>query len=84
MTESNLPKHHERYARAWSLYQDDTLSDEARQALENEMDNAQNDFSFAEFQEFKFTLPGFIEHWNEWLKDTDEAFQQVFGRPISK
>lgn len=58
-----LPIHHARYAQAWALYQDKGMSDETYKALETEMDSAQNHFCFQEFQEFKKTLPGFVEHW---------------------
>lgn len=58
-----IPEHHTRYARAWSLYQDPSLDDEARRILEDEMDAAQNHFSWGEFRSFKTTLPGFVQHW---------------------
>ena len=57
------PAHHIRYARAWALYQDEKLDDEAKLALEKEMDSAQNDFSFDEFQVFKKKLPGYMAYW---------------------
>ena len=60
-----MPIHHERYARAWSLHRDPAMSDESRQILEREMDDAQNHFTWDEFQEFKKTLPGFVEYWAE-------------------
>ena len=31
--------------------------------LENEMDSAQNLFGWQEFQDFKKTLPGYCEYW---------------------
>lgn len=55
--------HHERYARAWYLYNDQNLSNEAKKTLEREMDSAQDDFSWDEFQSFKATLPGYVAHW---------------------
>ena len=58
-----LPEHHRRYAIAWSLHQDPDCSEESRLILEREMDDAQNSFGWDEFQKFKATLPGFIEHW---------------------
>ena len=63
-----MPIHHERYARAWSLHRDPDMSDESRQILEREMDDSQNHFTWDEFQEFKETLPGFVDHW-AGLKD---------------
>lgn len=64
--------HHVRYARAWSLYQDDDISDESRKALEREMDAAQNSFEWNEFQEFKKTLPGYAKFFEEqYLKLID-------------
>lgn len=63
-----MPKHHARYSRAWFLHQDAELSDESRLILEREMDDAQNYFGWDEFQEFKATLPGYIEHW-DGMKD---------------
>lgn len=58
-----MPIHHERYARAWSLHRDPSMSDESRQILEREMDDAQNHFTWDEFQKFKTTLPGYVEYW---------------------
>lgn len=55
--------HHERYARAWYLYNDPNLSNKAKETLEREMDSVQNDFSWSEFQSFKATLPGYVAHW---------------------
>lgn len=66
---NQLPEHHLRYSRAWSLYQDKSLSDEARLILEQEMDDAQNNFGWNEFQEFKETLTGYNKFWNKWFKD---------------
>lgn len=60
-----LPEHHVRYARAWVLHRDTDISDSAREILEREMDAAQNLFGWDEFQEFKVTLPGFVEFWEE-------------------
>lgn len=65
-----MPNHTERYARAWDLYRSEGLSDEAKIILEREMDEAQNSFSFDEFQEFKKTLPGFCEYWESIKTDT--------------
>ena len=58
-----MPNHHERYARAWSLHRDPSMSDELRRILECEMDEAQNHFGWDEFQQFKETLPGYVEYW---------------------
>ena len=66
---SALPDHQLRYARAWTLYRDDTLDDESRQILEREMDSAQNHFGWDEFQEFKQTLHGFVQFWGEWKRE---------------
>jgi hypothetical protein len=66
-----IPSHHERYARAWDLYLDESLSDGARRSLEQEMDSAQNHFTWDEFQAFKLTLPGFVEHWDGMKKDVE-------------
>ena len=63
------PDHHIRYARAWDLYRDNSLPDDLKIILEQEMDSAQNHFEWNEFQEFKKNLQGFIEHW-EGLKKT--------------
>ena len=60
-----IPEHHHRYATAWSLHKDPNCSAESRLILEQEMDDAQNDFTWDEFQAFKCTLPGFIEHWQK-------------------
>ena len=58
-----------RYARAWFLYRDTSLDDATRQTLEQEMDSAQNHFTWAEFQEFKKTLPGYEDFWTEWATE---------------
>lgn len=55
--------HQQRYRDAWEKYRDPTLTDAERQVLEQEMDSAQNDFTWDEFQDFKKTLPGYLEHW---------------------
>lgn len=57
------PEHHNRYRKAWEEYS--TCFDKVRaKELEREMDSAQNHFGWDEFQEFKKTLPGYIEYWN--------------------
>lgn len=71
-----LPDHHRRYALAWSLYRDDSLADGAREALEREMDAAQNLFGWDEFQDFKQTLPGFVEHWANWKREALKILEQ--------
>lgn len=71
------PIHQLRYARAWELYQDHKLSDYAQRVLEDEMDSAQNDFTFPEFQTFKRTLPGFVEHWNEKMQQILERLENA-------
>lgn len=57
------PIHHIRYRKAWEEYKTTTDKTRAKE-LEKEMDNAQNDFAFSEFQEFKKTLDGYQEYWN--------------------
>jgi hypothetical protein len=61
--------HHERYRRAWLLYQSKGLSDEAKKALEREMDAAQEHFTYEEFALFKRSLPGFQDFWRQRVKD---------------
>jgi len=58
-----MPEHHRRYAMAWTLHCEPNCSQETKIILEKEMDNAQNHFSWDEFQAFKQTLPGFVEFW---------------------
>jgi hypothetical protein len=65
----STPEHHVRYARAWKLYVDETNTVETRRLLEIETDSAQEDFSFIEFQQFKQTLPGYVEYWANLLGD---------------
>ena len=74
-----VPKHHARYARAWFLHQDADLSDESRLILEHEMDDAQNNFSWDEFQKFKATLPGYIEHWDGIKEEMLSKLQEHFS-----
>ena len=62
------PKHQNRYALAWSLWKEPSCSPENKLVLEREMDNAQNNFTWQEFQDFKETLPGYLDHWNIWKK----------------
>jgi len=69
------PKHHRRYRIAWSLYQDKGLTDEHRLILEQEMDGAQNHFTWDEFQTFKETLPGFVEFWKALGASMDVALK---------
>ena len=59
------PSHYRRYRVAWEAYIDPDTPDACRLDLENEMDSAQNEFTFDEFQEFKKTLPGFVRFWQE-------------------
>ena len=73
-------KHQTRYALAWNLYQDETLSEESRLVLEQEMDSAQNDFSWDEFQVFKATLPDYIKHW-DGIKD--KMLSQLLGHGLT-
>ena len=77
----NEPGHHRRYRVAWGLYRDRSLSQGHLKALEREMDNAQNRFAFDEFQDFKETLPGFNEHWDQLAAEGSDMFQKRFGRP---
>lgn len=61
------PEHHTRYRNAWlswlSLnrydYNNSALDEQFR--LEDEMDQAQNDFTWDEFQQFKITLPFYFD-----------------------
>lgn len=50
------------YAAAWAAYKE-TWDDGERLRLGKAMDSAQNHFTWQQFQEFKVTLPGFIEYW---------------------
>ena len=63
---SQVPDHHLRYARAWTLYRERRLPEECLLILEREMDSAQDEFRFDEFQVFKETLPGYLKFWEEW------------------
>lgn len=74
-----MPEHHRRYAIAWSLHQDPTCSDESRLILEREMDDAQNSFSWDEFQSFEATLPGYVAHWSEMREDIVTALRRKFA-----
>ena len=51
------------------------MSEEARLSLEKEMDSAQNHFTFAEFQTFKITLPGYQAYWDDLAEKAKEAIQ---------
>ena len=73
------PEHHTRYKRAWSLYQEEGLCQESRKALEKEMDSAQNHFSWDEFQDFKETLPGFNEFWENISNSADKIITRLHG-----
>ena len=57
-----MKPHEKQYADAWDEYCKGPTS----RALELEgiMDQAQNHFTLDEFQEFKKTLPGYLEFWN--------------------
>jgi hypothetical protein len=68
VAQTTIPSHHLRYAQAWKEYSSPGISESRKEELEQEMDSAQNKFGFKEFQEFKKTLPGFIEYWTK-LKD---------------
>ena len=74
-----MPEHHRRYAIAWSLHQDPTCSEESRLILEREMDDAQNSFGWDEFQTFKTTLPGFVEHWSAMREDIMTELHRKFS-----
>jgi hypothetical protein len=56
------PEHHETYRTAWTEYRS-CLSEQRRKELEQMMDRAQDNFGWDEFQDFKITLPGFMEFW---------------------
>lgn len=73
------PIHHRRYRIAWSLYRDKNLNQDLKKNLEKEMDSAQNYFQYSEFQEFKKTLPGFIEFWDNFYQDSLEQAKMVLG-----
>ena len=66
---SALPDHHRRYAVAWTIYRDRGLPEDARLILECEMDSAQNEFRFDEWEAFRETLPGFLQFWEGWRRD---------------
>lgn len=64
---SKLSNHLRRYALIWDLYSnipDMPYDDEIRIGLEREMDNIQDEFNYLEFQEFKKTLPRFMDYWS--------------------
>ena len=79
--EPPTPNHHLRYQRAWALYQDPGLSDEARGVLEREMDAAQNHFQWDEFQAFKQTLPGFLDFWRDKRNELVRAARELLPKP---
>jgi len=79
MTKSE-PDHYRRYRLAWESYADPDTPKKCKEALEKEMDSAQNDFKFDEFQEFKETLPGYTEHWNNMKKDLDQKLLDAINR----
>lgn len=64
-------KHQDDYRRYWMKYLDCTSS-VRRKELESLMDQAQNHFSWNEFQEFKVTLPHYIDHWKGLLIEAKE------------
>jgi len=76
-----FPEHHIHYQRAWALYQDPGLSDEARSVLEREMDSAQDAFRYDEFQAFKETLPGFLDFWRDKRNDLIRAARAILPKP---
>lgn len=71
------PAHHVRYARAWMLHEDSGMPEHCKEILEREMDAAQNDFTYDEFQIFKITLPGFVEFWQGFKQDMDKALEKI-------
>ena len=81
---STAPAHHQRYARAWYLFRDMAKAGEltatTKQSLQNEMDSAQNHFTFDEFQEFKKTLEGFEDHWAMGM----DRMRKELGRIINE
>lgn len=73
------PEHHRRYRLAWLAHLDPDTPEHCLIDIENEMDSAQNHFTWDEFQEFKKTLPGFVEHWNGIKADLVEELKRMFG-----
>ena len=69
-----------RYETAWNLYLDPDLSEEAKLTLQKEMDSAQNEFTWDEFQEFKKTLKGFVEHWDMLRAEALDAIERLIQR----
>lgn len=69
-----------RYETAWNLYLDPDLSKEAKLILQKEMDSAQNEFTWDEFQEFKKTLKGFVEHWDMLRAESLAAIKRIFPK----
>lgn len=79
--------HQDAYCQAWMEYKD--CRDPVRKKeLEQAMDEAQNNFTWDEFQAFKITLPGFVEFWSNLLKDAerrvDERFSNTRGESETK
>ena len=72
---TTAPAHHQRYARAWSLYRDEGLSKEAKLSLEREMDSAQNLFSRSEFNIFKVYLHGYVAFWDRQAKKLNKSIK---------
>lgn len=72
-----VPPHHLRYATAWMLYQDSDLPPRAQETLQVEMDEAQEYFTYLEFQTFKATLPLFMEYWDAWALKVHEQRKEL-------
>jgi len=82
MTIQSEPEHHKRYRVAWEAHRDPDTPKSCLKDIENEMDNAQNDFKWDEFQEFKQTLPGYIEHWEKMKNDLDKKLLDIIDKEI--
>lgn len=71
------PEHHRRYRLAWDSYIDPDTSKECKKDLQIEMDKAQNEFEWDEFQIFKKTLIGYEELWAEITNKLYELLERV-------
>ena len=56
------------------------MSEEAKLTLQKEMDSAQNEFTWDEFQEFKKTIKGFVEHWDMLRAEALDAIERLIQR----
>jgi hypothetical protein len=65
---------------AWQAYNDPDTPKSCLQAIEKEMDSAQNHFEWDEFQEFKVTLEGFEEFWESFRIKGQDAVRKMQSR----